>query len=160
MIIERKGNCLDVPNGVLVHGCNSHGVMGSGIAKEVKARFPGAFKVYVDAYVEATNIGLPGLPLGTFTDYEITPTKVIVNAVTQQDYGREPGHVYVDYVALGQAFQRIADDPYLMSIMSIHGIHFPLIGCGLANGDWNVVGALIDNIIPDHVEKTLWIFQP
>lgn len=160
MIINNSGNVLDVPHGVIVQGCNSHGVMGSGLAKEVKARHPGAFKVYVEEYVKCTNAGLPGLPLGSFTAFWVSPTKVIINAVTQQDYGREVGHVYVDYEALALAFHDIATmDANIRTVGLLYGIHFPKIGCGLANGDWNIVTGLIDKIVPDDFKKVYWEFQ-
>jgi O-acetyl-ADP-ribose deacetylase (regulator of RNase III) len=161
MIIEKQGNVLDVTHGVIVQGCNSHGIMASGLAKEVKARHPGAFKVYVNEYVKAINSGLPGLPLGSFTAFWVTPTKVIVNAITQQDYGREPGHLYVNYEALGEAFVRLSTtNKNIRNVGLMYGIHFPLIGCGLANGDWNIVEPLIDNCVADDFEKTLWVYTP
>lgn len=160
MITEKVGNVLDVPHGVIVQGCNSHGVMGSGLAKEVKARHPGAFKVYSDEYIKRTNEGLPGLPLGSFTAFWITPTKVIVNAVTQRDYGREPGRLYVDYEALGAAFIKMTVlDKNIRNVGLQYGIHFPKIGCGLANGDWDIVSELIDQCVADDFEKVYWEFK-
>ena len=159
MIIHNSGNVLDVPHGVIVQGCNSHGVMGSGLAKEVKARFPGAFRVYVEEYAKVTNAGLPGLPLGSFTAHWVTPTKVIINAITQQDYGRDSSRVYVDYEALGLAFYDIARmDANIRTVGLMYGIHFPKIGCGLANGDWDTVTGLIDKVVPDDFRKVYWEF--
>jgi O-acetyl-ADP-ribose deacetylase (regulator of RNase III) len=163
MIQTKQGNVLDIEHGVIVHGCNSHGVMRSGIAKEVRERWPGAFEIYVKEYIESVNQGLTGLPLGGFTIYEVSPTKYIINAITQKNYGRDPNIVYLDYVALGEAFQDIANGPITNLIGDIllnHGLHFPLIGCGLANGKWDIVGPIIDRLVSDAVPKTLWMFQP
>lgn len=156
MIEERVGNVLDIPFGIVVHGCNSHGVMGSGIAKEVKARFPGAFKVYADEYARRVNKGCSGLELGSLTVYAPETELIIVNAVTQQDYGREPGHVYVDYNAMYSCFVKIKN----IAVEQNMPVNFPLIGCGLANGDWNIVSAIIEDALGPDVEKILWKFTP
>lgn len=157
MINVLEGNVLDIPFGIVVHGCNSHGVMGSGIAKEVKARFPGAFKVYSEEYACRVNKGCSGLELGSITVYDPPGTAlIIVNAVTQQDYGREPGHVYVDYDAMYTCFTKIKT----IAIEKNMPVNFPLIGCGLANGDWNIVSAIIEDALGPDVEKILWNFTP
>jgi len=159
MIIENSGNVLDVPHGVIVHGCNSHGIMRSGIAKEVVRRFPGAFQVYADEYNRCLAQGLPGLILGTFTVHWVTPTKAIVNAITQKDYGRDPNRIYVDYEALGKAFLELSTlDKNLRTVGLMYGIHFPKIGCGLANGDWDIVKPLIDEVVSDDFKKHYWEF--
>ena len=161
MIIHNSGNVLDVPHGVIVHGCNSHGVMRSGIAKEVVERFPGAFEVYRKEYDRLIAAGRPGLPLGTFTAHWVSPTKVIVNAITQKDYGRDPNRLYVDYEALGWAFLKLTTiDKNIRTTGLVHGIHFPKIGCGLANGDWGVVSQVIDQCVANDFKKNYWEFQP
>lgn len=161
MIQEKQGNVLDIPAGVIVHGCNSYGIMKSGIAKEIHERFPEAYQVYRNEFIECVDQGLPGLPLGSFTIYWVNENKIIVNAVTQEKFGRDPNVVYVDYQALGTAFESLVFGPISVLIGDVyrkHGIHFPLIGCGLANGDWNIVGPLIDEIVPNTIQKTLWRF--
>lgn len=161
MIHEIDGNVLDHPTGVIVHGCNSHGVMNSGIAKEVKARYPEAFQVYRKAYEAAIDAGLPGLPLGSLTIAAVGPGKIIVNAVTQEFYGREPGVTYVSYEALKTAFEAINDPATgLRYEAEEYGVHFPLIGCGLAQGKWEIVGPIIDEALDDDILKMLWIFNP
>ncbi|PYH87727.1 phosphatase [Aspergillus ellipticus CBS 707.79] len=46
-VIEIEGSLLDAPDGAaLIHACNSRGVWGKGVAKELKARYPTAFEVY------------------------------------------------------------------------------------------------------------------
>jgi O-acetyl-ADP-ribose deacetylase (regulator of RNase III) len=159
MINERQGNVLDIEEGIIVHGCNSHGVMGSGIAKEVRARFPHAYQVYTMAYAKAINEGLPGLPLGSVTWAKVGFNKWIVNAVTQKDYGRDPSVVYVNYQAMYDAFARIQENIEDGDIDNL-GVHFPLIGCGLANGKWDKVSEIIELALGDSIEKTLWIFNP
>jgi O-acetyl-ADP-ribose deacetylase (regulator of RNase III) len=159
MINEKQGNVLDIESGIIVHGCNSHGVMGSGIAKEVRARFPRAYQVYTTAYSQALNAGMEGLPLGSVTWAKVGPAKWIVNAVTQKDYGRDPGRVYADYQAMYDAFVLIQENISSGDI-DIRSVNFPLIGCGLANGKWEKVSEIIQLALDPEIEKTLWIYTP
>ena len=46
----RHGDVLSTDVTHIVHGCNSHGVMGSGVAKMVRAKYPVAYQRYVDEY--------------------------------------------------------------------------------------------------------------
>jgi O-acetyl-ADP-ribose deacetylase (regulator of RNase III) len=41
-----SGNLLDVNDGIIVHGCNCQGVWGSGVAKQMKEKYPEAFTKY------------------------------------------------------------------------------------------------------------------
>lgn len=130
--------------------------MGSGIAKEVKARFPGAFKVYRDAFEQHIKDGFESLEIGTITTFAPEKELIIVNAVTQQDYGRKPGHVYVDYDAMHACFTKIK----VIAVEQNMPVNFPLIGCGLANGDWKIVSAIIEDALGPDIEKILWNFTP
>ena len=74
----------------------------------------------------------------------------IVNAYTQFHFrGRGPK---VDYVALEKCFQRIADQ------FPGSRIGYPLIGAGLAGGDWNKIAPIIDSAL-EGVDHTLVVFE-
>ena len=45
-----KGNLFDGNERAFAHGCNCHGVMGAGFAKQVKSRFPTAYREYRRAH--------------------------------------------------------------------------------------------------------------
>ena len=72
-----KGDALELATGVLVHGCNTEGVMGSGIARGVKTRYPNVYDVYKQAQREN------GLKLGSCSIGVARDNLYIVNAVTQ-----------------------------------------------------------------------------
>lgn len=145
IIKEVKGNAVSMylrGEGHFVHGCNNYCSMGNGIAKEVKRRIPGAFRAD-----QNTQRGLL-TKLGTFSEY-ISPQTMCVafNAYTQHDFW-SPG-VKVDYKAVELCFQRIAkflddweeDQKPLLT---------PLIGAGLAEGDWERIRAIIDKAVGDY----------
>ena len=111
----RQGDMLATDVTHIVHGCNSHGVMGSGVAKMVRAKYPVAYQRYVDEY------NCVGLKLGTVIPSIQPDGKVIYNAITQQDYGTNKNVVYVSYWAIAEAFRRIDS-------ANIKKIALPMIG--------------------------------
>lgn len=144
------GDVLDATNGIIVHGCNAQGVMGSGLAKAVRAKYPKAFADYADAYTQG------GLELGQVVLSEITDTLVIANAITQWHYGRDKVK-YVSYPAIQQTFTAIAEAASQLDIE----VHYPMIGAGLGGGNWAVISEIIDTAFepyPD-VARTLWIYE-
>jgi O-acetyl-ADP-ribose deacetylase (regulator of RNase III) len=150
MISTLTGNALDAPRGVFVHGCNAQGKMGSGVALEVRQRFPAAYEAYMSAHRQ----GL--LVLGSTTEVEVSPGLWIVNGVTQQYYGRDPGRVYVDYPAIERVFLRASN----LATQHQLPLLFPLIGCGLGGGEWPKVEAIIERCVDPSVEKTLFVLPP
>ena len=45
-IIYRQGNLLDAREIVILHGTNARGVMGSGVARQIRARWPNVYEIY------------------------------------------------------------------------------------------------------------------
>ena len=117
---------------VIVHGCNCHNRMKSGFAKELVERIPEA--------EAADNKTIHGDEdkLGNYS-MAIKGNLFVVNAYTQYRYGTD--QVQVDYGAMRDVFKLIKRD------FSGKRIGFPLIGCGLAGGDWNKVSAIIDDVL-------------
>jgi O-acetyl-ADP-ribose deacetylase (regulator of RNase III) len=130
----RKGDLLQTEVKHLIHGCNSKGVMGSGVAKVLREKYPRAYQDYNDSYNSY------GLELGTIIVSVQDDGKVIHNAITQKDYGRDNSRVYVSYWAIAEVFRKINN-------WGIKEIAMPKIGAGLAHGDWNVISAIIENTL-------------
>lgn len=146
-IITKIGNLLaSVHEGHMVHGCNAQGVMGSGYARSLKEMYPGAFAAYRQDYEDE------GLELGTAYPYMPSNKLVIWNAITQEYYGK-PGR-NCSYDAIETCFTDI-NTAILSFDEVVKEIHIPMIGCGLANGSWNIVSAIIEDTCT--VPVTLWI---
>lgn len=139
MIQYRVGNLLDVTKGIIVHGCNRRGVMGSGVAKAVKAKYPGAFDQYVKDLEEWRNNGLPGM--GMISWYEVNDKLRIASGITQKIYGLSDTFRFVSYDAIDDIFKCVG----AIARRELVPIHIPLIGAGLGNGDWDVISAIIDS---------------
>ncbi len=132
-----------VKSGIIVHGCNAQGVMGSGVAKQLRATYPDIFTNYT-LLLEA--IYIDGCsPLGLVAWSGISVDLVIANAITQEFYGRDDKK-YVSYDALDAAFQRIAS----FAKASDCTIHIPfLIGAGLGGGNANIIQRIIEENTQD-----------
>lgn len=146
MINVIKGDLLNAQQGVIIHGCNAQGVMGSGVAAGVKTRFPRAYQVYAEHY--NTN----GLYVGTCIPVAIKPDLWIINAITQNLYakkGAAPG-VFVDYDAIRLCFDWVdyfmtqLDDALDLTPANGLELHMPKIGAGRAGGDWNAIQSIIE----------------
>ncbi|MGC8519984.1 MAG: macro domain-containing protein [Steroidobacteraceae bacterium] len=151
--IERHvGNLLDVTTGIIVHGCNARGVMGAGVAAAIKARYPGAYAAYRRAHEEC------GLAVGQVIAYPVPNGKrslqlVIAHAIIQENYGTDRRQV--DYAGLERAFVQVA---HIARTFGFRDVHFPLIGCGLAGGDWRTVEPIIKRTLRG-LHKHLWVLE-
>lgn len=138
MIEYRKGNLLDVTEGIIVHGCNSQGVMGSGVAKAIKDKYPGAYMYY------RQDIRDHGFGLGDISWYDTGLGALsIASAITQEYYGRDPSVRYVNYFALALCFKTVFNYAGNDRV-----VYFPKIGAGLGGGDWNIIEQLINDADP------------
>ena len=127
---------------VLIHGCNCFNTMGAGIAKSIKEQYPGAFDA--DCGTVAGNRG----KLGRYSSYITDNGLVIINAYTQYGYDKVRD---VDYEAVARVFAQIKKD------INGESICYPMIGCGLAGGSWDIVGAIINEELKGE-DHTLVVF--
>lgn len=152
-IEKHVGDLLSVSHGIIVHGCNAQGVMGAGVAAAVRATYPGAYDTYRAAHSES------GLKVGQIVPYTAKsengcPGLIIVNAITQEFYGQD-GRRYVDYDGVRKCFEQVAD---LARRSELTDVHFPLIGCGLAGGNWPDVAPIIEQTLAG-LNAHLWVLE-
>ena len=133
----RVGNLLDTEAKYIVHGCNSKGIMGSGVALAIRNKWPSVFWDYKQEYDNH------GLYLGTNIYSDTDDGKVIVNAITQKNFGRDSAVTYVSYAAIMSCMLDIERD-MLRTGEEIQEIAMPLIGAGLANGKWDFIAPRIE----------------
>ena len=120
---------------VILHGCNCFNTMGSGIALQVKTKFPQAYAV--DCLTKSGDRN----KLGTIS-YTTDTTPIVVNCYSQFDYrGRRAGIMDCDYKAIKTALQEVK------KTFSGKKIGMPKIGSQLAGGDWNVIVRIVEEIL-------------
>ena len=110
--------------------------MRSGIAASIREMYPHAYTDYRRTYERQGD----KLYLGQVitTPYE---ERWIFNCVTQEFYGRDPNVVYVSYDAIHHAILTLN---LIATCKAIDQIGFPMIGAGLANGDWKIISSIIE----------------
>lgn len=112
MIEYRKGDLMAVTSGIIAHGCNAQGVMGSGVAALVKAKYPAAFEQYVadlemmakdESYKIVSPLGY--VSFWSPTDLsDLTPDRLLIaNCITQNLFGRD-GSKFMSYDAIHSCF--------------------------------------------------------
>lgn len=136
---EIEGNLLDLFDAgvfdVIAHGCNCFHNMGGGIAAQIAKRYPCALMVDIDTWTTAVE----QLGKVTFIEYKnekIGRSQIIANAYTQYMPGQSSPDVL--YPSIRSCLQKI----YRFT-NSRDKIGLPLIGCGIAGGDWDIVSSII-----------------
>jgi O-acetyl-ADP-ribose deacetylase (regulator of RNase III) len=158
---EIVGDLLAIERGIIVHGCNCQGVMGSGVAFLVKQKFPKVFRAYqilhternmhlgdIQVCIHAPNVDLTS-KYGAWVTNDIPENVIVINAFTQFEYGRDKRHV--DYDAIAACFAKvkmIARDTHLP-------VYFPTIGAGLGGGKWEEIAPKICNALGPDIEATV-----
>jgi O-acetyl-ADP-ribose deacetylase (regulator of RNase III) len=140
-----RGNILDQTHGIIGHQVNCQLVMGAGLAKQIRDKYPRAFTQYRDVFAKIKI----AKRLGKAQIVEVVrPTLYIANLFGQ--YNFLPRHVkHTDYPALTMALRQLR-----MWRNNIKGKDFPIylpfgLGCGLAGGEWRVVEGIIRDVLPD-----------
>lgn len=143
----------------IIHGCNCFHIMGGGIARTISQEFPEAPK----ADIEYTRKG-DYLKLGSVSvayhkrEIEATHDLIIFNAYTQFNISAGSGaydpDVLVDYNAIKSVFRNIVrwKERKLR-------IGFPMIGAGLARGNWDIIKSFIEKEIeqPDNIHDWTYV---
>ena len=142
MIRYVKGDLLSVTEGIIVHGVNCQGVMGSGVALAIKTAYRKAYLDYLD-FVQMYGPGKELLGMVQFVP--VTKTLTIANAFTQNAYGRSHLTRFVSYEAMDLAFAEISRQVSVTTPISM-----PKIGAGLGGGDWEIISDRISLRLPDH----------
>lgn len=152
---EIEGNLLDLFDAgvfdVIAHGCNCHLQMTGGIAASIATRYP-----FVERADNETSIMVPE-KLGTVTFVQfmsetINQPQCIANAYTQFAPGRaDPTVLYPSIRSCMQKIHRFT--------ARLDKIGLPLIGCGIAGGDWEIVSKIIEEELYDR-DVTIVRFKP
>ena len=138
------GNILDAEHGIICHQVNCQLVMGAGLAKQIRDKYPHVYSEYraMQGYAVNDRLGLCQI-------VEVKPKTLYVANLFGQFHFRPRNIRHTDYGALAKALRDLANwrrnncPP-----------NFPIwipfkMGCGLAGGDWNEVEALISYHTPD-----------
>ena len=164
MVHYKTGNLLDAPVDYICHQVNCQGRMGSGIAKQIKERWPVVYDQYIAAFKEReeevvklcgqweTQIDVSETLLGHLQQIPVSDTQTVINMFAQQWYGYD-GKRYTSYDAFWACLGGIRD-----SIPKGSKIGFPMgIGCGLGGANWEVISTMIEEVL--YKDFDVYIYQ-
>ena len=140
MIKHIKCDIFESGADVICHQVNCQGVMGSGIAKQVREKYPNVYKEYKDLCdLEFDPKNLLGIAQPVQANNKI----IIVNIFAQENFGYD-GKCYTDYDALREGFKTV----YKSNKDDIIAIPY-LMGCHRGGGSWDIVYKMIEEIFGD-----------
>ena len=142
-IIYKIGNLLDAQTDVIAHQVNCQGVMGAGLAKQIRDKWPevfNAYKYYVNlvAFDHHTEklLGRCFMVLNTEKQY-------IANLFGQNNYGRDSKR-YTSYDAIYESLISLASQMVDDGMTSL-AIPYKM-SSDRGGADWNVILAMIESV--------------
>lgn len=100
MIKIVNGDLLEAKENIICHACNCMGVMGSGVAKQIRNKYPQVYKKYLEKVNEYTHgEDLRKALLGQVQGVVVGEDKIVVNMFSQYKFGND-GKQYTDIEAL------------------------------------------------------------
>ena len=154
MIYWKKGNLLESDCDYICQQVNCQGKMNSGIAKQIREKWPVGYQNYMAKcnFSHPSGYIRPELLLGDiqivglWDDYNETKFhQSVINMYSQLNYGYD-GRRYTSYDAFWNCVNLIKQ-----SVPTDKKIGFPYnIGCGLGGANWNVILTMIDTVLADY----------
>jgi O-acetyl-ADP-ribose deacetylase (regulator of RNase III) len=142
MLLSTK-SLLDAKEDIIVHQVNCQGKMNSGIAKQIRERWPEVYNNYMGFWSSRED---KSSLLGNVQIVEVSPDKFVVNLFGQEHYGYD-GRRYTSYDALYEGLLCIKN----MAQKYNKSIAIPFkIGCERGGADWFIVDAIIQRIFHDY----------
>jgi len=143
MLKHAKGNLISMAAegdfNIIMHGCNCHNTMGSGIAREIRERYPEAYAV--DCMTTAGDRSKLGTVTIVEVDNDVGESMIIVNAYKKYNFNK--GCEFNDVFEY-DAFQRILN-AFAHDAGPNMQIGLPYIGMGLAGGNKERIMAMIED---------------
>lgn len=149
MITKIKGNIFESDAEAIVNPVNCDGIMGKGLALEIKKKYPSVFLQY-RKFCKSGELVI-GKVLLVKTKEE--QPKYIINFPTKNHW-RNPSEY--SYIKLGLGSLKSLLKKYQPKINSIA---IPALGCGLGGLKWEEVSKMIEESLKD-LDVDIYIFQP
>lgn len=146
----KEGNLIELAKAgefdLIIQGCNCYCTMGKGIALEIKETWPEAYEA------DLLTTRKDKSKLGTCS-YAQIGSLTIANAYTQYKYYNK-GKALAEYWAIESCMKEIKTKYGNKGLK----IAYPLIGAGLAKGDWGIIYPLITNALAGE-DQTLILYK-
>lgn len=143
---------FDTNADIIAHQVNCKGVMGSGVAGQVKHKYPEVYRKYKDicdkyAHYRIGLLGKTQICPASFNP-DGTPKIYVANMFGQLDYGRNKHYLYTIYISLRSCLMSLS------KFASENGLTIAMpykLGCDRGNGDWEgQVYPMIQNVLQEN----------
>lgn len=154
MIEYLKKDITTITEGVIAHGVNCQGAMGSGVAGALRRKYPQIFTRYSNICGMYTKNSSWLLGLVDFVEIsrETDPFLMVANCFTQEYYGRD-GKRYADPRAISQSI----DKAIHVAVSVVVPLYMPKIGCGLGGLSWDEEIEPIIGEIANRYNTTIYV---
>ena len=147
------GNIFDCKENIICHQVNMYKKMASGIAKQIRERYPVVYKKYLEHDGRLGEVKLYDVSQSCYNRF-----KFIANFYSQDTYGYD-GKLYTNYNAIRQCFKiinQLGKQQYQYQYIEKFSLAIPYkIGCGLGGGDWDIVSQIIIEELTD-IDYTIY----
>jgi O-acetyl-ADP-ribose deacetylase (regulator of RNase III) len=141
MIKVVYGDLMQATEDIIVHQVNCKGVMGSGVAKQIKANFPEVFNEYRGHAQSHDSDELLGTAQFVFSP---SKNKIVANVFGQDSFGASRRRTFESALIWGLIkVKEFAEDNNMSVAMPYN------IGCALGGGDWDTVYEGIQAVFSD-----------
>lgn len=141
MIKVVYGDLMHSTEDIIVHQVNCKGVMGSGVAKQIKANFPEVFNEYRGHAQSHDSDELLGTAQFVFSP---SKNKIIANVFGQDSFGASRRRTFESALIWGLIkVKEFAEDNNMSVAMPYN------IGCALGGGDWDTVYEGVQAVFSD-----------
>lgn len=155
MIQIFDGDLLESGAEVICHQVNCQGRMGSGIAKQIRNKYPEVYLRYAEVCSRATSSAiLLGKAYGVYID---AGNKIVFNLFAQDSYGFD-GKQYTNLEALKSCFIDVLRKTEGLEENAGHSLRIAIpykIGCVRGGANWEDVYAIIEEVFAEH-DVEIW----
>lgn len=151
-----NGDILNTHANIIVQSVNHKKVMGSGLAKQIRHKYPNILDDYIlmcERY-DFNKIAIDGLVYWFGIDSGEYEIQYIASVFGQENYGTDRRHTNYFSLITGLNSVFIYAEKFSLSVALPYGI-----GCGLGGGDWNVVLSLIKDALKCYPTLDVYIYK-
>jgi O-acetyl-ADP-ribose deacetylase (regulator of RNase III) len=143
-IVYKTGNLLDAQTDVIAHQVNCQGVMGSGVAKQIREKWANVYTAYRAEYDLFTDLNKPFL--GNCQLVQINDNQYVANLFGQNYYGKD-GKRYTSYDAIYEALTSLRQQ---MTNDNLKSLAIPFhMSCDRGGADWKVLIAMLCSVFEE-----------
>lgn len=140
MIKIVNGDLINAEEFILAHQVNCKGVMGSGVAKSIRSKYPEVFAPY-KKHCDLSGADL----LGKIQPLIMSDGKIVVNMFAQNEYGWDRQYTNVKaFEVCVEKLSKYARDRHMAVAMPYR------IGCGRGGANWKVVYPILSKYFAEN----------